>query len=163
MASIHQVLRCNLAVDLSLDGAPVVVPRFASSDSALFRCGCSIHRVGARITGDDLPAPVEASGCRLSSRDESKAVRCCSLRSRRFPFMDGSGAHTWSRHRRQRRVASAKSNPRAGLIRCACFVVCDHASPSAAVVLHLRPRYVSKAAILGCRDTSCRSKNRSLI
>jgi hypothetical protein len=35
------------------------------------------------------------------------------------------------------------------LIRCAPFVVCDHASPSAAVVLHLRPRYVSKAAFLG--------------
>jgi hypothetical protein len=39
--------------------------------------------------------------------------------------------------------------PSLWLIRCASFVVCDHASPSAAVVLHLRPRYVSKAAILG--------------
>jgi hypothetical protein len=55
MASIHQVLRCNLTVDLSLDGALVVVRRFASSDGAFRQCGCSIHRVGARITGDDLP------------------------------------------------------------------------------------------------------------
>jgi hypothetical protein len=83
MASIHQVLRCNLTVDLSLDGALVVVRRFASSDGAFRQCGCSIHRVGARITGNDLPGPVEASGCRLSSPDESKAVR------RRFPAVEG--------------------------------------------------------------------------
>jgi hypothetical protein len=37
----------------------------------------------------------------------------------------------------------------------------DDVPSIAAVVLHLRARYVSKAAILGGRGRSCRSKNRS--
>jgi hypothetical protein len=73
-------------------------------------------------------------------------------------FPCGRGVlHPWMRAALTALVAASTTapgrkrqiQPPRRLIRCVSFVVCDHASPSAAVVLHLRPRYVSKAAILG--------------
>jgi hypothetical protein len=58
--------------------------------------------------------------------------------------------------------ASSKHGLRSGRC-CAGFIVCDKAAPSAAVVLHLRARYVSKAAILGLPGQIVPVKNRSLI
>jgi hypothetical protein len=43
------------------------------------------------------------------------------------------------------------------------LMVCDKAAPSAVVMLHLRARYVSKAAILGVPGRICSGQNRSPI
>jgi hypothetical protein len=60
------------------------------------------------------------------------------------------------------RIAIAKIGLCSGRSR-AGFILCDKAPPSAAVMLHLRARYVSKAAILGLPGQIVPVENRSPI
>jgi hypothetical protein len=129
-------------------GLPAPATPFASSGrAALLRGDCSIHRVRRESSAAVWPEPVEVGGRR--GRRLAMA-RISSSRSQ--PLHSSTGAVA-------RRLGGAaltavpgcnrQIQPLLRLVRRACFVVRDTASRSAAVMLRLRPRYVSKAAILG--------------